>query len=861
MYRSARFASLLCLISSLIALSPLGVSQAQDRRGAFTAPIRSVRSRDIDQRHVRLDLKFDWEAQQIDAVATHHLTLFKPLSQIVLDAADLQIQSCALRTPGEDKAAQLRHELRGHELTLLLEKDYSAGSELVLEIAYRIVKPKHGAHFVLPDESEPNQPRMVWTQSEPEFARYWYPCFDSPSDRLTSEIIATVPKEFVTLSNGVLEEMRENPDGATRTWHWKQARSHVPYLLSIVAGDFETLEQKWNDMPVVSYVPRGRLEQAARSFEKTPKMVEFFSQKIGVKYPWEKYAQVCVDEYNWGGMEHTSATTLTLRTLHDERAHLDVSSDNLVAHELVHQWWGDLITCKDWGELWLNESFATYFATLWTEHDLGWDEAAWDRRAEANSYLEEDKRYRRPIVTYRYPSPESMFDRHTYPKGGRVLHMLRFVLGDEAYWKAIRRYAEVNQHRTVETADLRRAIEESTGQGLNWFFDQWVHHGGHPEFHTRWTWDSASKNAVLTVKQTQKVDDLTPLFRTPVEIEIGHRTSTQVRRIEVSKAEETFHFALDARPTRIVFDPNDWLLKKLKCEKSKEEWIDQLTNCQQVIARAEAVEGLLAFKEHEDARAVLVKAAREDAFWGVRQEAAKALAGLNQDAVRATLIAAARQDEKSFVRREALTVLGNFAHDEVRQALRQSIAEDRSYYAVGEAIKSLAKIDSANVRELLLAQLEVDSHQQVILKAACDALADLKAADAADVLAKKLDGKLQPEERVIIIGALARLDGQQPEYLSKLKEQLDNDRSHVRRSAIDALVAVGDPQAIEWLQAKRGGEENIGTIRQYDEAIEKLRNAQKPVSEVKQEVETLRKQNRELEERLKRLEQESKQGK
>ena len=625
----ARSARLLCFVCLLIVCMPVCTAAAQDRRGEFTAPPRSVRSRQFDQQHIKLELKVDMQQQRIDAVATHRLQLFTAVSQISLDSADLKINSCALRTAGVDKPAQLRHELHGQALTIRLDKEYPADSNLELIIEYQIEKPRRGAHFVKPDESEPDQPEMVWTQSEPEFARYWYPCFDSPSDRLTSEIIATVPASFTTLSNGVLKDKRDN-EGGTRTWHWVQAKSHVPYLLSLVAGDFEVFEQKWNDMPVVAYVPRGRLAEAARSFEKTPQMVEYFSQRIGLKYPWEKYAQVCVDEYQWGGMEHTSATTLTLRTLHDARAHLDVSSDNLVAHELAHQWWGDLVTCKDWGELWLNESFATYFATLWIEHDEGWDEAAWARREEANNYFDEDKRYRRPIVTYRYPRPEAMFDRHTYPKGGRVLHMLRFVLGEDAYWKSIRRYAEVNQLRTVETADLRRAIEDATGQGLNWFFDQWIYHGGHPEIQTSWSWDETNKTAILTVNQTQKIDDLTPLFRTPVEIEIGHATSSQLRRIELSKAEETFHFALDARPTRIVFDPRDWLLKKLKSDKSKEEWIDQLVNCRHVIARATAVAGLSEYKEHGDALAALSKAAKEDDFWGVRQEAVKVLAGLNK---------------------------------------------------------------------------------------------------------------------------------------------------------------------------------------------------------------------------------------
>lgn len=851
---AARSAWIAFFVAGLIASMPPCLTVAQDRRGAFTAPPRSVRSRDIDQQHVRLDLKFNMDAQRIDATATHQLTLFKPVQQITLDAAELKIVSCALKTTGVEKPVDLRHELRGQALTMFLGKEYPAEARLELIIAYQIEKPRHGAHFVVPDESEPDQPKMVWTQSEPELARYWYPCFDSPSDRLTSEILATVPSSFVTLSNGLLQEKKDNP-GGTSTWHWVQSKTHVPYLLSLVAGDFEVLEQKWNDLPVQSFVPRGRRDEAALSFDKTPRMVDYFSQRIGLKYPWEKYSQICVDEYQWGGMEHTSATTLTLRTLHDSRAHLDVSSDNLVAHELAHQWWGDLITCKDWGELWLNESFATYFATLWTEHDEGWDEAAWARREEANSYLDEDKRYRRPIVTYRYPRPEAMFDRHTYPKGGRVLHMLRFVLGDEAYWKAIRRYAEVNQFRTVETADLRRAIEESTGQGLNWFFDQWVYRGGHPEFTTEWSWDEATKNAVLTIKQTQKVDELTPLFRMPVEIEIGHGTSSQVRRIEINKAEETYHFALDARPTRLVFDPRDWLLKTLKSSKSKEEWIDQLVNCQHVMAKTEAVAGLAEYKEHGDALDALLKTAKEASFWGVRKEAVKILASLNKDPVRIALIEAARKDGKSFVRREALSALGSFAHDDARTALRQAIAEDQSYYAVADALKSLVKIDRDKSQEALLAALQTPGHQEVILRAACDGLVDLKAKAAIDLLSAKLKGKLRPDERAVIIGALARLDADEPEHLAHLKKELENDRNHVRRTAIESFVALGDSQAIEWLQDRRGREETQGMVQRIDEAIEKLRSGQKPAAQTREEIEKLRKQNRELEERLKKLEE------
>ena len=839
----------------LLALLPLTDAVAQ-RPGPFTAPPKSLRTREIDQQHIRLDLKLDLEKQVVEGKATHKLELFKAAKSIELDAADMQIKGVTLIETKEGSAAVERKELkfkhRNKQLTIDLPGEKPAGAALTIEIDYTVGKPKNGFHFVVPDAAEPSQPRMVWTQSEPEFARYWLPCIDAPGDRITSEIVATVPSKYVVLSNGVLTSKKEN--GNETTWHWTQARSHVPYLMSVVAGEFEILEQSWDGIPVLSYVPKGRLGDAARSFEKTPDMVKYFSQKIGYRYPWPKYAQICVDEYEWGGMEHTSATTLNLDTLHDERAHEDVSSIGLVAHELAHQWWGDLLTCKDWGELWLNESFATYFATLWAEHDEGWDEATWQRAAEARDYQGEDARYRRSIVNYRYGSPENMFDGHSYPKGGRVLHMLRYELGDEMFWKAIRRYAEVNHFRTVETADLRTAIEEATGQGMNWFFDQWLYKGGHPEFNVSWDYDAAAKQIRVTVKQTQKVDETTPLFRTSAEFEIGHGKKSKIRRVTITKAEETFHFDADDRPTRVVFDPQDWILKKLTFAKSQDELLDQLTNCEYLMPRAQAVAGLAAIEDDKEAAAALVSAATNDKFWGVRQDAVKAIGKLKGDDVRKALITAAT-DKKSFVRRDALSNLSKFSHDDTKAALKTAIEKDKSYYAVAEALKAYASIDKEGSRELLRKALTQDSHKEVILKAAVEKLIEAKDTSVAETLTKMLEQQLEPERRVTIIGTLARLKPGDAAALKLLHEQLNNERISVRRSAIDALVNVGDASSIAVLENRRGSEAMPRMVRNLDEAVTKIKDKQKGNDSLLSEVEKLRKQNQALEERLKKLEE------
>jgi aminopeptidase N len=848
-------AALLWLLAALLLVSTtFAQTDAQQRLGPFTTSPRSVRSRDVDQRHVRLDLRFDFDKQQIAGRALLTLAPFKPLSSIELDAADMKINRVAIVGDESNQAErELKYQTRAQTLTITLDREYPGGESLKLAIDYLIVKPKYGAHFVEPDDSEPDQPRMVWTQGEPEYAHYWFPCIDSPTDRLTSEIVATVPKEYVVLSNGSLFNKRDNNDG-TRTWHWAQIQSHVPYLMSIVAGDFEAYEQSWDGIPIVSYVPKGRLADAARSFEKTPAMMKFFSEKIGYRYPWPKYAQICVDEYSWGGMEHTSATTLNVRTLHDARAHLDVDSDNLVAHELVHQWWGDLLTCKDWGELWLNESFATYFATLWEEHDAGWDEAAWTRHQEAEEYLGEDQRYRRPIVSYRYNSPNNMFDRHSYPKGGRVLHMLRFELGDELFWKVMSHYCQANEFRTVETADLRRSIEDVTGRGLNWFFDQWVHRGGHPDFQVDWRWDEQASAVRLTVKQTQKVDDITPLFRTDVEVELVTTGDAITRRVTVSKAEETFVFPLSTRPARVCFDPRDWILKKLTFDKSKEELLDQLQHDTHLMCRVQAAQDLAKFSKDEDVAAVLIGAARNDSFWAVRQEAVKVLAKLNGDKVRRALIEAARKDTKSFVRREAIKALANFSHDDSRATLRHVIGHDPSYYAIADALRTLLKVDRQNCAADFLAALDCDSHQEVILKAVCDGLVELKEQNAAERLSAMLDGKITPERRVVLLGGLARLKSDDAQVVEALRKLLDNDREHVQTAAIAALVAIGDRDTADVLLERRKKEDDADVLLAIDEAVEKIHAKQRDADQLRKEIELLRKQNRDLEQRLKKLE-------
>jgi aminopeptidase N len=830
---------------------------AQVRPGPFTAPPRSVRSRTIDQQHLRLELQFNPAQREMRGRAVHRLRLLKPTSVVELDAQAMTIGRVTVA--GEslaDKPTEVATQHAADRLSIPLPREMPAGSVLNLVVEYTVSNPADGLHFVTPDPHEPGAQSMLWTQSEPETARCWFPCLDSPTDRLTSEIVATVPAEWSVLSNGTLQG-EPTRQGANRTWHWKQDQTHVPYLLSVVAGDFEVLEQEWDGIPVQSYVPRGRMADARRSFEKTPAMMKYFSEQIGFRYPWPKYAQICVDEYNWGGMEHTSATTLNLETLHDARAHEDVSSIGLVAHELAHQWWGDLVTCKDWGELWLNEGFATYFATLWTEHDQGIDEASWERWNEAAGYRGEDAGYRRSIVNYRYGKPEQMFDSHSYPKGGRVLHMLRYELGDELFWRSLNLYLNAHQYRTVETANLRIAIEEASGEALNWFFDQWLYRAGHPEFQVDWRWDEERKTAVVTVRQTQTVDAETPLFRTSADIELGYGERADVRRVHLTKAEETLHFPCEQRPTRVCFDPADWILKTLKTSQSVEELLDCLGHSAHVPCRAQAVAELGKHTDRAEVAAALVAAARDDRFWGVRQEAVRQVAKLGGDQARAALFAVAQKDSKAAVRREAVSALGGFAHADTAGVLRDRIAHDRSYQVVAESLRKLLQIDRANCQADLRAAFPQSSHGEVILRAVCDGLVELKDPELDERVTAELAQSISPTRRVVLLGALAKLNPNDPEALKRLHAQLQSKRREVRRAALESVVAVGSPTSVEVLAARRAQEVSPRAVRAYDEAINRVKEKVQSGERAKAELESLRKKYEEVEQRLKELEAKS----
>lgn len=481
-------------------------------------PAQTIPNRDYDTRHIKLDLSFDWEKEQARGTATITFApLVKDMRRVEFDAGNMSFASVKLLS-----GAPLRFtsDSAKEKLRVELDRIYQPKEELTVVITYNtngtIKTPGiggafgRGLAFVKPNEQDPARPRQIWSQGESEYNHYWFPCYDHPNDFATTEMIATVDKPFTVISNGKLVERRDNPNN-TQTFHWKMDEPHATYLVSIIVGEFAAVETKYENIPVTTYVYPNEVEEGKVSAARIGDMVRFFSEYTGVRYPYAKYAQTTVRDFG-GGMENITATTLTDETIHDRRAELDATSDGLMSHELAHQWFGNLVTCRTWADLWLNESFATYAETLWTEKLLGRDETLYaEVRGNQDQYYQAwAMGVRRPIVTKNYREIDDLFDVYAYPRGGAVLHMLRKTLGDENFRRAINHYLTKYRHQPVETAQFRIAIEEATGQPMDWFFDQWIYKMGHPVFRVTQNYDPAKKVLTLNVRQEQKPDATSP---------------------------------------------------------------------------------------------------------------------------------------------------------------------------------------------------------------------------------------------------------------------------------------------------------------------------------------------------------------
>ena len=643
---------------------------------------------------------------------------------------------------------------------------------------------------------------------------------------------------------------------------------HSAYLVTLAASEFEIVEVDDVDGAPIQYLgAKGSGADLRRAFGRTPEMVRYFASKIGVAYPFAKYATVAIHDFTFGGMENTSATTMTDAVLHDERAHEDFfeAADGLTAHELAHQWFGDLLTCREWAHGWLNESFATYFDALWIEHDRGHDDFRYEILQDARAYLAEDSgAYRRPMVQNVYHGPIDIFDRHLYERGAVILDMLRTELGEEAWWAAIKHYVQTHRGRDVVTHDFQRAIEAATGRNLDWFFNQWVWRGGHPEFKAAYSWDGANRLATITLGQQQKADDaLTSVYRVPLEIVAMTARGLQRFTVQVTEASHSFVLPLDAEPRWVAIDPAYRVLRTLDFAPGEAQLKARLTEDPEAVGRIEAARGLAKVASPsaiESLRAVLLDESQSAI---VRAEVAAALAETKAEAARDALIEAIGASP-SRVRRAVATALGAYRDDVAAKALGTLLAGrgDRSYYVQSAAAAALGATRQPSAFDVLTKVLDRPAHNDVITAAALGGMAALRDTRAIEVLLEYTQWGRHQSARRAATEALGRLApfAEEPVRLrvrERLEELLDDRSLRVQLAATDALAALGDARAIGALGAAGSRALEGRVTRNTKIAARTLGQRADKGAEVqglKTDLERLQQENQGLKDRLTKLE-------
>ncbi|MEA5579165.1 M1 family metallopeptidase [Anabaena sp. UHCC 0451] len=824
--------------------------------------------------HIFLDLSLDIYHQSYKGKCSISiLPIRNNIERLTLDAVNLNIQTVQVNEVEE------KFEYDGEKLCIQLSQPTQIGKRLLIAIAYSVEKPQRGIYFIQPDKHYHHKPTQVWTQGEDEDSRYWFPCFDYPGQLSTSEIRVRVPKPLIAISNGELIDTAE--DGDHKIYHWSQKQVHPTYLMTLAVGDFAEIKDEWLGLPVTYYVEKGREADAKRSMGKTPRMIEFLSQKYGYSYPFPKYAQVCVDDFIFGGMENTSTTLLTDRCLLDERALLDNrNTESLVVHELAHQWFGDLLVIKHWSHAWIKEGMASYSEVMWTEHEYGSDDAAYYRLLEARSYLSEDSsRYRRPMVTHVYREAIELYDRHIYEKGSCVYHMIRTELGEELFWTAIHTFVQDHAHQTVETVDLLRSIEKATGRNLTFLFDQYVYRGGYPDFKVAYSWDGDAKLAKVTVTQTQASTDIKDLFDLKIPIGFGYsqpNSELKTFTVRVNEREQSFYFPLTEKPDFISFDVGNNYLKTVTLEYPIPELKAQLEFDPNPVSRIYAAEAL-AKKGALEATKALSASLKNDQFWGVRVEVAKQLAEIQLDQAFDGLVTGL-QDQNPFVRRSVLESLSQIKTHASYKAVKGFVQDgDASYYVEAAACHTIGVIAAANlddkpheekVIKLLKSVLEEKAGwNEVVRSGAVAGLAEFKASETAlNLLIDYTKIGISQPLRLSAIRALGKISvGQTPVNIERILDRLAEIAKETffltQVAVVTALGQMETPKAIGILQAL-ANQTADGRVRRYaEEEINKVQNnigTEKSLLQMREELNQLKQQNQELKSRLENLEAKSK---
>jgi aminopeptidase N len=821
--------------------------------GLQAAPSRQYApDREFDLLHLFLDITPDFAKQSITGAATLRLKpIAFPLREVRLDAVDLQVEEVTATV------GIASWHVTPRQILVALQQPAEPGQELSVTVRYR-AEPRRGLYFRTPEMGYREGEAHLFTQGEAITARHWYPSFDAPNERFTTEIVCHVPAGMGVFANGRL--LSREVDAATQrtTFRWLQDQPHVNYLVTLVAGPFVSITDQYRDIPLAFHVLPSEAAQATNSFRGTREMMAFFEEETGVLYPWAKYDQICVNDFVAGGMENTSQTTLTDGTLFNLETENLEDSEGLVAHELAHQWFGDLVTCKDWSHLWLNEGFATYYESLWMGHRHGPDHLAYEMFQRLRN-LTGNPNDTRPIVRRTYEDPDEMFDHLTYPKASWVLHMIRRQLGDRLYRTCVRTYLERHRLGTVVTEDLVRILEEVSGRSWDRFFDQWIYHGGYPQLQMSYSYDAGRKLARVSIAQQQPVNDQVLLFRLPLTLRFRHGTTTLDQKVVLQQASQDFEVPCESPPELVRVDPELAVLADIKLELPLPMILAQLGDTNDVVGRLLAVEALSKRKDPTSVER-LGQVLRTDPFYGVRLEAARALRTLHTAAALDALLAA-RQQSDARVRRQVVEALGGFYREPAYRALLDALQKEPNPGIQAAALEAIALFHRPEVREHLVRCLGTTTYRNHLTAAALRAC---RTFDDPGLLPDVLTVLRQRKAELTVgglttglqtLGFLARNAESKDEVREFLLSQLEHRHRSLPPAALRALGTLGDPRALGPLGTYTAGLSGPRDAEREAarEAMNRLRDQRPPgedLRQLRQEVLDLQQTTRELREQL-----------
>lgn len=679
--------------------------------------------------HTKLNVEFDWSKSWMIGQAT--LTLkphFYASDSLFLDAKGMEIKKITLA--GKD----LAYKYNGEELRIQLDKEYKRTETYTVVIDY-IAKPDErvlssgkaissdkGLYFINPTGEDANKMPQIWTQGETESNSVWFPTVDSPNMKSTQEIFITVDNKYITLSNGKLISSKANKNG-TRTDHWKQDIPHSVYLFMMGVGEFKIVKDSYTrkdgSKMEVNYYVEPAWEQYARAiFGETPAMIRFFSELTGIEYPWDKYNQIVVREFVSGAMENTGAVVFGDFVYKTDRELVDANDQSTIAHELFHHWFGNIVTAESWSNLALNEAFANYSQYLWDEHRYGVDEADYQAESEKQKYLESVvNKEPHDLIWYDYADKDDMFDSHSYSKGGRILHMLRNYLGDEAFFAGMKHYLQTYQYKAAEFHQLRTSFEEVCGEDLNWFFNQWFLAKGSPELTISQTQSEDKKEVTLSINQIQNIEEY-PLYKLPVEVAVFDAKGKTIYPIVIDKRMNTFSFPVEGELKTVIFDYQHALMAEYYHDKPAEQYIQQFYLGKRYEDRRLALLHGLDSETIENGQ--LIIDALKDPFWDIRSEALLYLTMISDETkekVKASVQEIAFKDSHSSNRISALDhLMTNLSEAESKETIIKVLESDSSYKVTRYALVALSQLDEVKTKELVK-KLESDpsSSMKVII--------------------------------------------------------------------------------------------------------------------------------------------------